>query len=72
MNKKIVNKANMVRFIVIIGVIIIPLMYSFFYLSAFWDPYSKLNNLPVALVNKDAGATISNQQRNLGRNLLMS
>ena len=70
MNKKIVNKANMVRFIVIIGVIIIPLMYSFFYLSAFWDPYSKLNNLPVALVNNDAGATISNQQRNLGEEFI--
>ena len=70
MNKKIVNKANTVRLIVIIGVIIIPLMYSFFYLSAFWDPYSKLNNLPVALVNKDAGATISNQQRNLGEEFI--
>lgn len=70
MNKKIVNKANTVRLIVIIGVIIIPLMYSFFYLSAFWDPYSKLNNLPVALVNNDAGATINNQQRNLGEEFL--
>jgi len=66
MNKKVLNKANLVKVIVIIGVIIIPLMYSFFYLSAFWDPYSKLDNLPIAIVNNDAGAIINNEQRNLG------
>lgn len=70
MNKKIINKANIVKIIVIIGVIIIPLMYSFFYLSAFWDPYSKLDNLPIALVNNDEGAMINNEQRNLGNEFL--
>src|SRR5665647_2660479 len=70
MNKKVLNKANLVKIIVIIGVIIIPLMYSFFYLSAFWDPYSKLDNLPIALVNNDTGAIINNEQRNLGNEFL--
>lgn len=66
MNKKLITKTNIIRVVVVIGVIIIPLMYSFFYLSAFWDPYSRLENLPVALVNNDAGAIINDQQRNLG------
>jgi putative membrane protein len=35
----------------IIGVIVIPLFYSYFYLGAFWDPYSTLDDLPVAVVN---------------------
>lgn len=55
--------------IIIIGVIIIPLMYSFFYLDAFWDPYSRLNTLPVAVVNEDKGAVIDGKNRNLGKEM---
>lgn len=55
--------------IVIIGVIIIPLLYSYFYLGAFWDPYSRLEKLPVAVVNNDNGAKINNKDRNLGEEL---
>ncbi|MBC3887996.1 hypothetical protein GH810_06705 [Acetobacterium paludosum] len=66
MNKKNMTKRNIQRIAVIIGVIIIPLMYSYFYLSAFWDPYSKLEGLPIAVVNNDSGALINNEQRNLG------
>ena len=33
-----------VKFIaVILGCVLIPLMYSFFYLKAFWDPYLRLD-----------------------------
>lgn len=52
--------------IMIIGVIIIPLLYSFFYLEAFWDPYARLNDVPVAIVNMDEGATINGNDRNIG------
>ncbi len=55
---------------VIIAVIIIPLVYSFFYLDAFWDPYSKLDYLPVAVVNQDSGATINGKEKNLGQEIL--
>ena len=27
------------KIIILVAVIIIPIMYSFFYLKAFWDPY---------------------------------
>ena len=69
MKKEMFKKSNIVKVAVMIGVIIIPLMYSFFYLSAFWDPYSKLDKLPVAIVNDDKGATINANERNLGKEI---
>lgn len=56
--------------VLVFGVIIIPLFYSFFYLDAFWDPYSKLDTVPVAVVNNDTGATINGEFRNLGDQLV--
>lgn len=58
------------RIAVILAIIIIPLMYSYFYLSAFWDPYSKLDQLPVAVVNEDKGAMINSEQKNVGDELV--
>ncbi len=57
------------KFAVVVAVILIPLVYSFFYLDAFWDPYSKLDKLPVAVVNQDNGATIGGANRNLGKEI---
>jgi len=50
MNKNLIKKI-----IVIIAVAFIPLMYSFFYLKSYWDPYGKLNKMTVAMVNLDEG-----------------
>ena len=36
-----------------VGVVMLPLIYGGLYLYAFWDPYGKLENLPVAIVNED-------------------
>ena len=58
------------RLAVVIAIIIIPLMYSYFYLYAFWDPYSKLDNLPVAVVNEDKGAIVNSEQKNAGNELV--
>lgn len=60
-------KRDLKRIAVVLAVIIIPLMYSYFYLNAFWDPYSKLDKLPVAVVNEDKGAVLNSRQRNLGQ-----
>ena len=54
------------RLIVVLGIIIIPLLYSYLYLGAFWDPYSRLDTLPIAVVNEDQGAQIHDKSRNLG------
>lgn len=54
MNKK---TNNWFKYVVIIAVLLVPFMYSFFYLKAYWNPYGKgnIDNLPVAVVNKDGG-----------------
>jgi len=61
------NKKDLfVKIIIIFGIAIIPIFYSFFYLNAFWDPYSRIEGMPVALVNQDKG----NDEENLGLNLI--
>ena len=64
-----ITKKTIVCGLVVIGVIIIPLLYSVLYLGAFWDPYAKLEELPVAVVNLDTGAEINGTVRNLGEEL---
>jgi len=51
--KKIKRDSQMMKLMVILGIIILPLIYSLFYLKGFWDPYHELNHVPVALVNLD-------------------
>ncbi|MEG0292418.1 MAG: YhgE/Pip domain-containing protein [Anaerovoracaceae bacterium] len=60
------TKKLIMRIAVVIGVLIIPLAYSLLYLGAFWDPYDKMDAVPVAIVNEDKGAVIDGANRNLG------
>ena len=48
---------NWFKYVVLVAVLLIPFMYSFFYLKAYWNPYGKgnIDNLPVAVVNNDKG-----------------
>lgn len=39
-------------------VLLVPLLYSAIYLSANWDPYGRLDRLPVAVVDLDRPATV--------------
>ncbi|MEU1627232.1 YhgE/Pip domain-containing protein [Streptomyces sp. NPDC020096] len=39
------------------ALLLLPLLYGALYLWSFWDPYGRLNKIPVALVNADQGAT---------------
>jgi putative membrane protein len=60
MTKKVneVKKENKIfKYVIFIAVLIIPFMYSFFYLKAYWNPYGEgnIDNLPVAIVNEDTG-----------------
>lgn len=63
------NKKKIRKIAVIIGILIIPLLYSFFYLKAFWDPYQTLSDVKVAVVNNDKGYNINGKERNLGDEL---
>ncbi|OPA74122.1 hypothetical protein BVG16_25575 [Paenibacillus selenitireducens] len=54
----------------IIAVLFIPLMYSGIFLGTFWDPYSKLSDLPVAVVNQDKGADYEGKSLQVGADLV--
>ena len=51
-------------------VALVPLLYGGLYLWAFWDPYSRLDQLPVAVVNLDQPATANGQTINAGYDLV--
>ncbi|MET1014332.1 MAG: YhgE/Pip domain-containing protein [Paenisporosarcina sp.] len=54
----------------LIGVLLIPLVYVAVLLSSTWGPYDYLNNLPVAFVNNDEGATSGDDPINVGDDLV--
>ncbi|NMO95693.1 YhgE/Pip domain-containing protein [Paenibacillus lemnae] len=54
----------------LIAVLFIPLMYSGMFLGAFWDPYGKMNDLPVAVVNNDQGAVFEGKTLTAGEDLV--
>ncbi|WP_028545772.1 YhgE/Pip family protein [Paenibacillus taiwanensis] len=53
----------------VIAVIMVPLMYSGLFLGTFWDPYAKLQDLPVAIVNADQGTTFEGKTFEAGKEL---
>ncbi|MFJ7154763.1 YhgE/Pip family protein [Streptomyces sp. NPDC101118] len=46
----------------LVALLLLPLLYGALYLCSFWDPYSRLDKLPVALVNEDKGATVDGKE----------
>ncbi len=54
----------------LLAVILIPLVYGFMYLWAFWDPYDNMKNVPVAIVNGDEGAWYKNEEVNFGQQIV--
>lgn len=49
--------------------LIIPLLYAGMFLSGYWNPYGKLDKLPVAVVNEDKGAAINGKTLRIGDEL---
>ncbi|MGH4122847.1 MAG: YhgE/Pip family protein [Clostridium sp.] len=54
----------------VIAIIIVPLLYSLLYLDAFWDPYTRIKDMPVAVVNLDKGSTKDGEKVNYGGDLV--
>ncbi|MFB7516023.1 YhgE/Pip family protein [Streptomyces sp. NPDC056144] len=50
----------------LVAVLLLPLLYGALYLYSFWDPYGRLDKIPVALVNEDRGATTDGKTVNAG------
>ena len=55
------NKNKVMKVVVFVAVMLIPLIYSFFYLKSYWNPYGNLEDLQVAVVNLDKGDQGKNQ-----------
>ncbi|MFE7543235.1 YhgE/Pip family protein [Streptomyces platensis] len=53
----------------LVALTLIPLLYGALYLCSFWDPYSRLDKIPVALVNDDRGATTGGKEIHVGDDL---
>lgn len=56
--------------IAIFAVFTIPILYAGMFLWAFWDPYTYLDSLPIAVVNEDTGATFEGEKLELGDELV--
>lgn len=54
MIKKLQNN-KIFKIIIFAVVLLIPVIYSFFYLKSYWDPYGQLDDLKVGIVNLDQG-----------------
>ncbi len=54
----------------VIAITLVPLLYGALYLWAFWDPYGKLDKMPVALVNEDAAAKVGTETLSAGSDLV--
>lgn len=48
------------------SLLLLPLLYGALYLWSFWDPYGRLDRVPVALVNVDKGATAGGKKLSAG------
>ncbi|MFD7136426.1 YhgE/Pip family protein [Streptomyces sp. NPDC059894] len=50
----------------LVALLLLPLLYGALYLWSFWDPYGRLDRIPVALVNDDEGATADGRRITAG------
>ncbi|GAA2283235.1 YhgE/Pip domain-containing protein [Streptomyces hawaiiensis] len=50
----------------LVALLVLPLLYGALYLWSFWDPYGRLDRIPVALVNDDKGATADGKKITAG------
>lgn len=61
---------NWVAAILIGGLILLPSLYAWFNIKAMWDPYSQTDQIPVAVVNEDIGATVRGKDIDVGKELV--
>jgi len=54
----------------VIAIIIVPLLYSLLYLDAFWDPYARIQDMTIAVVNEDGGALLDGKEVNYGEDIV--
>ena len=55
------NSKKIMKIVIFAVVMLIPIIYSFFYLKSYWDPYGNLTDMKIAMVNLDKGDSEENQ-----------
>ncbi|MFI8684964.1 YhgE/Pip family protein [Rossellomorea sp. NPDC077527] len=50
--------------------LLVPLIYAGLFLSGYWNPYGKLDQLPVAVVNEDEGAVMGDEPIQAGKDFV--
>ncbi|MFJ9904847.1 YhgE/Pip family protein [Streptomyces sp. NPDC101152] len=54
----------------LVALLVLPLLYGALYLWSFWDPYGRLDRIPVALVNDDKGASADGRRITAGDDIV--
>ena len=61
---------NKFLIVALIAIMTIPTIYTTLFLGSMWDPYGKVDNLPVAVVNNDTTVTYEGIDVNVGEKLV--
>lgn len=61
---------NWVAAVIIGGLIVLPSLYAWFNIGAQWDPYGKVDQIPVGVVNEDEGTTVRDEDIDAGDELI--
>lgn len=60
---------NKILLIVLAAILAIPTIYTTLFLGSMWDPYGRLDRLPVGVVNKDRAVTYNGKTLHVGAEL---
>ncbi|OUM64286.1 hypothetical protein PIROE2DRAFT_8967 [Piromyces sp. E2] len=52
--------------VILLGLLVIPGIYAWLNIDSNWNPYGNTGKLPIAIVNKDKGTTILDEEINMG------
>lgn len=61
---------KIIKYIAIIAIILIPTIYTTFFLGSMWDPYGNVDKLPVAVVNLDKACDYNGNELAVGDELV--
>ncbi|QGG98050.1 YhgE/Pip domain-containing protein [Streptococcus dysgalactiae] len=53
-----------------IGVALVPALYNLSFLGSMWDPYGRVNDLPIAVVNQDKPAKMADESLTIGDDMV--
>lgn len=56
--------------ITMIGVALVPALYNLSFLGSMWDPYGRVNDLPIAVVNQDKSAKMADESLAIGDDMV--